>query len=52
MRVRGVFFPIVLAIAWVLMAAITVTDFADFSAATRPHAAGKVVVCNDAGVTC
>jgi hypothetical protein len=52
MRVRGLFFPIVLAIAWVLMAAITVTDFADFNAATRPHAVGTVVVCNDAGVTC
>jgi hypothetical protein len=45
-------FPIVLAIAWVLMAAITVIDFADFNAATRPHAVGKVVVCNDAGVVC
>ena len=53
MRVRGVWFPIFLAVLWVVMSAFTVVEFAAFNAATRPAPlVGKILLCNDAGVTC
>jgi hypothetical protein len=36
MGVRKLIFPIVLAIVWVVMAAMAMVDFASFEATTRP----------------
>jgi len=41
MGVRKMLFPIVLAVLWVVMAAMAMVDFASFSATTQP--ATKVV---------
>ena len=37
MGVRKLWFPIALAIVWVLMAAMAMADFASFSATTQQH---------------
>jgi hypothetical protein len=36
MGVRKLWFPILLAVLWVLMTAMAMVDFADFSATTQP----------------
>jgi hypothetical protein len=37
MEARKLVFPIVLAMVWVVMAAMAIVDFASFSAATQPQ---------------
>ena len=37
MGFRQMMFPIALAIVWVVMAAMTMVDFASFTATTQPH---------------
>ena len=37
MGVRKLWFPIALAIVWIVMAALAMVDFATFSATTRPE---------------
>ncbi len=37
MGLRKHWFPIALAILWVVMAAMAIADFASFAAATQPH---------------
>jgi hypothetical protein len=39
MEARKLVFPIVLAMVWVVMAAMAIVDFASFSAATQPQKA-------------
>ena len=39
MEARKLVFPIVLAMVWVVMAAMAMVDFASFSAATQPQKA-------------
>ncbi|HEY2028852.1 MAG TPA: hypothetical protein VGH20_06555 [Myxococcales bacterium] len=38
MEARKLIFPVVLAMMWVVMAAMAMVDFASFSAATAPQA--------------
>ena len=42
MGVKKLWFPIALAILWVLMAAMAMVDFASFSETTNPRHAGVV----------
>jgi hypothetical protein len=37
MGLKHMMFPIALAIVWVVMAAMTMVDFASFTATTHPH---------------
>ena len=46
MEARKLVFPIVLAMVWVVMAAMAVVDFASFSAATQPPKAAQAAAAS------